>query len=99
MSDAIVVIASGDLRLSANQKCWPAQQRVEAAVMDAIRKAGRDVERGHALDSVKQHGFIDSQKHGMEVFRTVARTAPLMVAAAVWQYSHHVRHGLYSHQD
>jgi len=98
MSDAIVVIASGDLRLSANQKCWPAQQRVEAAVMDAIRKAGRDVERGHSFDSVKQHGFIDSQKYGMEVFRKIPRTAPLMVVEAVWQYSHHVLHGLYSHQ-
>src|SRR5216684_556598 len=98
MSDAIVVIASGDLRLSANQKCWPAQQRVEAAVMDAIRKAGRDVERGHPFDSVKEHGFIDSQKYGMEVFRNIPRTAPLMVVEAVWQYSHHVLHGLYSHQ-
>src|SRR6266851_2353881 len=97
MSDAIVVIASGDLRLSANQKCWPAQQRIEAAVMDAIRKAGRDVQRGHAFDSVKQHGFIDSQKYGMEVFRKIPRTAPLMVVEAVWQYSHHVLHGLYSH--
>src|SRR5713101_6205154 len=98
MSDAIVVIASGDLRLSANQKCWPAQQRVEAAVMDAIRKAGRDVERGHPFDPVKEHGFIDSQKYGMEVFRKIPRTAPLMVVEAVWQYSHHVLHGLYSHQ-
>src|SRR5256886_6112140 len=98
MSDAIVVIASGDLRLSANQKCWPAQERVEAAVMDAIRKAGRDVERGNAFDSVKQHGFIDSQKYGMEVFREIPRTAPLIVVEAVWQYSHHVLHGLISHQ-
>jgi hypothetical protein len=71
MSDAIVVIASGDSRLSANQKCWPAQQRVEAAIIDAIRKAGRDTVRGHPFDSVKQHGFIDSQKYGMEVFRAI----------------------------
>jgi hypothetical protein len=98
MSDAIVVIASGDSRLSANQKCWPAQQRVEAAIIDAIRKAGRDTVRGHPFDSVKQHGFIDSQKYGMEVFRAIPRTAQLMVVEAVWQYSHHVLHGLYSHQ-
>src|SRR6266478_8647424 len=98
MSDAIVFIASGDLRLSANQKCWPAQARVEAAVTDAIGKAGRDVERGHAFDSVKQHGFIDSQKYGMEVFRKIPRNAPLMVVEAVWQYSHHILHGLISHE-
>jgi hypothetical protein len=98
MSDAIVIIASGDLRLSANQKCWPAQQRVENIVMDAIRKTGRNVERGHPFDAVKQHGFIDSQRYGMEVFRKIPRTAPLLVVEAVWQYSHHVLHGLYSHQ-
>src|SRR5260370_25335616 len=66
--------------------------------MDAIRKAGRDVERGHPFDSVKEHGFIDSQKYGMEVFRKIPRTARLMVAEAVWQYRHYVLHGLYTHQ-
>ena len=37
--------------------------------MDAIRREGREVRRGHACDPAKQHGFIDSQKYGMEVFR------------------------------
>ncbi len=98
MPDAIVLVANGDLRLSANQKCWPAQERVEAAVSDAIRRAGRQVQRGHPFDSAKQHGFIDSQKYGMEVFRNIPRTAPLIVVEAVWQYSHHLLHGLYTHQ-
>ena len=31
----------------------------------------------------------------MEVFRQIAPTAPLVVVEAVWQYSHHVLHGLY----
>src|SRR5258708_30445603 len=98
MSDAIVVIASGDLRLSANQKCWPAQQRVEAAVMNAIRRAGRAVERGHPFDSVKEHGFIDSQKYGMEGFRNIPRTPPLIGGGAVWQYNPPLLRGLYSDQ-
>ncbi len=98
MPDAIVLIANGDSRLSANQKCWPAQERVEAAVTDSIRRAGREVRRGHAFDPAKQHGFIDSQKYGMQVFREISRTAPLIVVEAVWQYSHHLLHGLYTHQ-
>src|SRR6185369_5404427 len=57
-----------------------------------------DVRRGHACDPVKQHGFIDSQKYGMEVFRGLPADAPLVVVEAVWQYSHHVLHGLYTHQ-
>ena len=98
MPDTVIVIANGDLRLSANQKCWPAQAQAEEAVMNAIRREGRDVRRGHACDPVKQHGFIDSQKHGMEVFRELPPDAPLVVVEAVWQYSHHILHGLYTHQ-
>jgi hypothetical protein len=98
MPDSVVMIASGDLRLSANQKCWAAQAQVEDAVMKAIRSEGREVHRGHAFDPAKGHGFIDSQKYGMEVFRTLPPAAPLVVVEAVWQYSHHLLHGLYTHR-
>ena len=33
----------------------------------------------------------------MEVFRNIPEDAPLVVAEAVWQYSHHVLHGLMNH--
>jgi hypothetical protein len=93
-----MLAASGDLRLSANRVCWPAQERVEQAVMRAVENFGFKVERAHPFEPVKQHGFIDSQKRGMEVFRTIAPDAPLMVVEAVWQYSHHVLPGLITHQ-
>ncbi len=98
MVEPVILIASGDLRLSANQKCWPAQEQVEASVIAAIRGAGFDVKRGHPFDAAKGHGFIDSQKYGMQVFRDIPRTAPLIVVEAVWQYSHHVLHGLFTHR-
>jgi hypothetical protein len=98
MPEPVVVIANGDLRLAANQKCWPAQQRAEEAVMEAIRREGREVRRGHDVDPAKGHGFIDSQRCGMEVFRRIPPDAPLVVVEAVWQYSHHVLHGLYTHR-
>src|SRR6202790_1897408 len=98
MSVPVFLIASGDLRLSANQKCWPAQESVEASVIEAIRRCGSEVKRGHPFDPAKRHGFIDSQKYGMEVFRNVPRTAPLIVVEAVWQYSNHVLHGLSTHR-
>jgi hypothetical protein len=78
--------------------CWPAQQQVEEAVMAVIRGEGREVKRGHTLDAEKGHGFIDSQTRGMEVFRSISPEAPLVVVEAVWQYSHHVLHGLYTHR-
>src|SRR5205823_9209361 len=52
----------------------------------------------HGFDKVKQHGFIDSQKMGMEVFRKLDPDAPLIVAECVWQYSHHLLAGLLTHR-
>lgn len=98
MKKEVMVIASGDLRLAANQVCWPAQKRVEESVFKAIRNFGFEPKRAHDFDPVKQHGFIDSQKRGMEVFRTVPETVPLIVVEAVWQYSHHVLPGLTTHK-
>ncbi|MGC2657096.1 MAG: fucose isomerase [Bryobacteraceae bacterium] len=97
MSKSVILIANGDLRLSANQRCWPAQLRVEQAVSQAIEKLGFEVKRGHPYNDRKQHGFIDSQKYGMEVFRSIPEDAPLIVVEAVWQYSHHLLHGLITH--
>jgi hypothetical protein len=98
MSKSVVLIASGDLRLSANRVCWPAQERVEAAVTKAIENCGVNVVRGHAFDEAKGHGFIDSQKMGMQVFSSLDTNAPVIVVEAVWQYSHHVLAGLTTHK-
>ena len=98
MPETVIVIASGDLRLSANQMCWPAQAQAEEAVMNAVRREGAEVRRGHPCVAEKGHGFIDSQKYGMKVFRDIPPTAPVVVVEAVWQYSHHVLSGLYTHR-
>src|SRR5499427_3401583 len=97
-SGPVYLVANGDLRLSANQKCWPEQARMEATLAKALKALGWSVVRAHAYDKAKGHGFIDSQKMGMEVFRMLAPTAPLIVAECVWQYSHHVLHGLFTHR-
>ena len=34
----------------------------------------------------------------MEIFRKIPSGAPLIVAEAVWQYSHHILHGLMTHK-
>jgi hypothetical protein len=93
-----VLVASGDLRLSANRICWPAQMNMEAALVRALRAEGWSVSRAHPCDKAKRHGFIDSQRMGIDVFRNVPPEAPLIVAEAVWQYSHHVLAGLTTHR-
>ena len=92
------LIASGDLRLSANQVCWPAQQKMEAALSKAFAAQGWKIQRAHPVDRASGHGFISSQKMGIEIFRHLDPDAPLIVAEAVWQYSHHVLAGLTTHR-
>ncbi len=98
MAKEILLVANGDLRLSANRKCWPAQREMEERLTTAIEGTGGSVRRAHEYDATKQHGFIDSQKRGLEVFRSIDRKAPLIVAEAVWQYSQHILAGLMSHE-
>jgi hypothetical protein len=94
----LYLMSNGDLRLSANQKCWPEQARMEKLLTSKIAAQGWRVVRAHAFDQQKRHGFIDSQKMGMEVFRQLDPEAPLIVAECVWQYSHHILHGLLTHR-
>ncbi|MGN6369758.1 MAG: fucose isomerase [Phycisphaerae bacterium] len=96
-TQTVYLVASGDLRLSANQKCQPAQLEMESRVADAFKKVGASIKRAHPVDR-NGHCFIDSQKYGMEVFKNIPEDAPLVVAEAVWQYSHHVLHGLINHK-
>jgi len=94
----VYTVASGDLRRSANVLGWPTQQKLEADLAAAVEKLGWTLRRGHDVDPDKGHGFIDSQRAGLEVFKRVPVDAPLIVATGVWQYSHHVLAGLRGHR-
>jgi hypothetical protein len=94
----VYLVASGDLRLAANQQCWPEQQKMEESLAKALKAEGYEVVRAHPYDKKKQHGFIDSQKMGIEVFKNIDPDAKLIVAESVWQYTHHVLAGLITHR-
>jgi hypothetical protein len=94
----VYLIPSGDLRESANVPAWPFQQELERIVDEAVGAAGWAVRRAFAPDAAVGHGFIRSQRMGMEVFKDIPPEAPLIVATANWQYSHHVLAGLRTHR-
>ena len=94
----VLLIASGDLRQSANEMCWPAQAAMEKKLTEVVKSLGYTLKRAHPYKPELKHGFIGSQKEGMEVFAEIDPTAPLIVAESVWQYSHHVLSGLISHR-
>ncbi|WP_448256514.1 fucose isomerase [Microbacterium aurum] len=93
----VYLITSGDLRESANVAGWPVQAALEAAVTRSLESLGWTVIRPFDVDPETGHGFISSQRMGLEVFKSIPTDAPLVVATANWQYSHHVLAGLRTH--
>lgn len=94
----VYLVASGDLRDSANLAGWSVQEAVEQRVIGAIQDAGWSVIRAHHADPSVGHGFISSQRQGIEVFRGIPPESPVVVVEAVWQYSHHILPGLRTHR-
>jgi hypothetical protein len=97
-ANEVLLVTSGDLRLSANQACWPAQRAMEEALTRAFAEQGIKLVRAHAYDEKLKHGFISSQRAGMDVFLRIDPEARLVFATAAWQYSHHVLPGLRGHK-
>lgn len=97
-SKQVLLVASGDLRLSANQTCWSEQQKMEQALAKAVKAEGYQLIRAHPVKKDQKHGFIGSQAEGIKVFRKIDPQAPLIVAESVWQYTHHVLAGLIAHR-
>ena len=97
-SKEVLLVASGDLRQSANRVCWPAQQVLEKKLTEVFAARGITLRRAHPYVEDLGHGFIHSQRMGMDVFETIDPEAPIVVAEAVWQYSHHVLPGLQFHR-
>jgi len=94
----VLLITSGDLRQAANKACWPAQRDMEEKLAAAFAQKGYKLVRAHQYDDAAKHGFISSQRMGMDVFMKIHPEAKLVFATAAWQYSHHVLPGLRSHK-
>jgi hypothetical protein len=97
-SNQVVLVTSGDLRLSANQECWAAQAELESQVAAVFSSEGIEVVRAFPFNELEQHGFISSQRMGMDVFEAIHPAARLIFVTAAWQYTHHVLPGLRSHR-
>lgn len=97
MNDAILV-TSGDLRQTANRVCWPAQEELERKLRQCFRDQGVSLRRAFPVDPRVGHGFISSQRMGMDIFENIDPEANLVFATAAWQYSHHVLPGMRGHR-
>lgn len=99
MSSLVQLACSGDMRPSANIQCWPAQHAMEERLGEVLgREYGVDIKRIHSFDEQKGHGFLDSQRVGLQAFARCDPDLPIIIAESVWQYSHHVLPGLLRHR-
>jgi hypothetical protein len=71
---------------------------MEERLTAAFAQKGFKLVRAHAYCEREKHGFISSQRQGMDVFMQIHPEARLVFATAAWQYSHHVLPGLRSHK-
>src|SRR5690606_16615583 len=69
------------------------EQRLTRALTDL----GAEVVRAFTPDPEAGHGFVRSQRMGMDVFAGIPSDAPGVVAIAAWQFSHHALPGLRGH--
>ena len=92
------LLANGDLRESANKKCWPVQREFEARLTTAFHELGWELVRAHQFSESRGHGFIASQAEGADVFQNIHPEDPVVVAETVWQYSDHILERLLNHQ-
>ena len=94
----VYLAASGDLRLKTNQDCWPTQKAMEAELTKAVAELGYTIVRAHPYKESEKHGFISSQKEGLDIFSKLDPEMPIIIAESVWQYSNHVLSGLFGHK-
>lgn len=98
MNKQVYLVTSGDLRQSANEICWPAQAELERTLTEVFAKEGYELVRAFPYDDGLKHGFISSQRMGMDTFQGIPAETPLLFATAAWQYTHHVLPGLRTHR-
>ncbi|MEM9399263.1 MAG: hypothetical protein AAF984_03570 [Verrucomicrobiota bacterium] len=95
MKKIIYLVANGDSNQTINQQAETHQVAIEKQLTSIIEKNHLKPKRAHAFDRTKQHGFIDSQHHGLEVFRTIPKDASVILVCTIWQCPQNIIAGLY----
>lgn len=80
--EQVFLVTSGNLCLSANQACWPAQRDLEQKLSVVCARAGYDLRRAFPVNEAEGYGFISSQRMGMDIFMTIPNGAKLVFATA-----------------
>ena len=70
--NVVHVVASGDLRPSANVTCWPVQRDFEADLEKAFTSLGWSTRRAHPFDEDEGHGFVKPENR-MDAYGAIER--------------------------
>ncbi|MDR0870809.1 MAG: fucose isomerase [Planctomycetaceae bacterium] len=94
----VYLLASGDSRPAVNEICWAAQETMEKQLTAAVEHFGWAVVRAHPYKPEQKHGFLASQREGLDVMSKIPAGAPVIVAESVRQCPHHIYPGLLLHK-
>ena len=98
-ANEVLLVTNADLRESANQQCWPMQNKFEEKLQTALSsRFAYKARRAHLYKADKGHGFISSQREGSDLFATIDPDSPVIVLMTAWQYSHHLAPSLAKHR-
>ncbi len=96
--EEVVLVTSGDLRQSANVACWPAQREMERQLTESFAREGVRVRRAFEVDAPPGHGFISSQRMGMDVFMRIHPAATVVVCRSRLAIHHNLLAGPERHR-
>ena len=87
------LVTSGDSREPANVASWPTQVELERIITTEMERNGWEVRRAAPVADDAKHGFVSSQREGIERLQVGSAGGAGDRRDAVWQYSHHVLAG------
>ncbi|MDX9893735.1 MAG: fucose isomerase [Patescibacteria group bacterium] len=94
----VYLVSNGDMRESANQQCWPMQEKTLDAVGKAVSELGFTPIVVTRHDPERGHGFITKQAEGAQAIASIPPEAPVIVVLAAWAYSQQICGPLQAHQ-
>lgn len=86
----IILISNGDFREVVCRENWPKQVDTLNAVKCSLMNLGYSCRTLPEYDAKRQHGMMNRQCQGAEVFAQIDPEAPVIVVMCSWVYAHHV---------
>ncbi|HBT78215.1 MAG TPA: hypothetical protein DEB39_15120, partial [Planctomycetaceae bacterium] len=94
----VYLLAGGEREPAVNQRYWASFVEMEGLLNKAFKSVGFSLVRAHPYKPSEKHGFVASQKEGLDLFSNLDPEAPVLVVESTCRYSNHLLPGLLLHR-